>query len=322
LALQEKQNRNAMILCLNLNAAVDKTIVVSSFELNKIHRPESVIVLAGGKGCNVARALKTLGEKPVVCGWVGGFAGQFIETELRLEGIQTDFIYTDFESRACTSILDREKGRITEIYEKGDPVPPGKIDELRDHIRKTIGNYKAITLSGSMPQGVPSDFYADLIEIANKENVLTFLDSSGDALRQGIEAGPFLVKPNETEAKTLLGIGTADSFDPADAASVISAKYHVNVLLSLGANGAIAVKSGGMFKVKNPSVEAKSAVGSGDCMLGGLIYGLLNGLSFEESIRHGVAAGAANTLTVGAGQFKIEDFERLREQVHISNRAG
>jgi fructose-1-phosphate kinase PfkB-like protein len=88
-----------MILCLNLNAAIDKTIVVSSFELNKIHRPELVIALAGGKGCNVARALKTFREVPVVSGWVGGFAGQFIETGLRREGIQTDFVYIDFEWR-------------------------------------------------------------------------------------------------------------------------------------------------------------------------------------------------------------------------------
>src|SRR6266540_5894564 len=117
-----------MILCLNLNAAIDKTIVVSSFEVDKIHRPESVILLAGGKGCNVARALKTLGETPVVSGWVGGFAGQFIEKELQREDIQTDFIHTDFESRTCTSILDREKQTMTEFYELGENVPNEKVD--------------------------------------------------------------------------------------------------------------------------------------------------------------------------------------------------
>src|SRR5512145_1817250 len=103
-APQGKRTRQTMILCLNLNAAIDKTIVVSSFEIDRIHRPESVVALAGGKGCNVGRALKTLGGKPVVSGWVGGFAGQFIEAGLRREGIQTDFIHADFESRTCTSI--------------------------------------------------------------------------------------------------------------------------------------------------------------------------------------------------------------------------
>src|SRR5512133_1177565 len=126
-----------MILCLNLNAAIDKTIVVSSFEIDKIHRPESVTALAGGKGCNVARALKTLGDIPVVSGWVGGFAGQFIETELHRQGIQTDFIHTDFESRTCTSILDRKKQTMTEIYETGEAVPAEKTGELCAHVQRS-----------------------------------------------------------------------------------------------------------------------------------------------------------------------------------------
>ena len=309
-----------MILCLNLNAAIDKTIVVSSFEINKIHRPESVIALAGGKGCNVTRALKTLGEEPIVSGWVGGFAGQFIETELHREGMQTDFIYTDIESRTCTSILDRENETMTEIYERGETVPTEKVEELRDHIRKNIGKYKAVTLSGSLPPGVPSDFYADVIEIAKAAGVLTFLDSSGDALRGGVEAGPFFVKPNETEVKSLLDVNTSDSLDFVQAAVEVSTRYETNVVLSMGAKGAIVAKGYEVFDVKNPRVEAKSAVGSGDCMLAGLTYGVLHGFSFEESIVCGVAAGTANTLTIGAGQFKIGDFEKLRGQVHILRR--
>ena len=304
-----------MILCLNLNAAIDKTIIVSSFEIDKIHRPESVIALAGGKGCNVARALKTLGEEPVVSGWVGGFAGQFIEKELHQEGIQTDFIHTDFESRTCTSILDRENQTMTEIYEKGVAVPAEKVRELRDHIRKAIGNYKAVTLSGSLPPGVPPDFYADVIEIAKEAGVSTFLDSSGEALRRGVEAGPYFVKPNETEAKSLLDVRSNDSLDFVQAATEISTRYKTNVVLSMGAKGAVAAQGHNVFRVKSPTAEAKSAVGSGDCMLAGLTYGVLRRFPFEETIACGVAAGAANTLMIGAGQFKIEDFERLRSQL-------
>ena len=296
--------------------------MVSSFEINKIHRPESVIALAGGKGCNVARALKTLGETPVVSGWVGGFSGQYIENELHLEGMRTDFIHTDFESRTCTSILDHEKQTMTEIYEVGEAVPLEKINELRDHILTIIGKYKAVTLSGSLPPGVPIDFYADLIEIARKENVLTFLDTSGEALRKGLEAGPFFIKPNETEAKSLLGINSNDAFDSVHAAVGISTRYGTGVLLSMGADGAIAVKAEEIFRVKNPSVQAKSAVGSGDCMLAGLTHGFLQGLSFEEAVICGVAAGTANTLMMGAGQFKIEDYERLRDQIQGSDRVS
>jgi len=307
-----------MILCLNLNAAIDKTVVVSSFEINKIHRPESMVALAGGKGCNVARALQAFGEVPVVSGWVGGFAGQFIEGELHREGIQTDFIHTHFESRTCTSILDPEKQTLTEIYELGQPVPLAQVDELRDHIRAIIGNYQAVTLSGSLPPGVPADFYASVIEIAREANVLAFLDSSGDALRRGAEAMPFLIKPNEMEARSLVGAKPRSSMDVAQAAFELSARYKTNVLLSMGAAGAIAANGQDVFVVKSPTVEAKSAVGSGDCMLAGLTYGFLQGLSFQQAIIYGVAAGTANTLTIGAGHFQMDDFERLRKQVQIS----
>jgi len=277
-----------------------------------------MIALAGGKGCNVARGLKTLGETPVVSGWVGGYSGQFIEHELHREGIQTDFIHTDFESRTCISILDREKQTMTEIYEMGESVPLEKISELRDHLQKTIRKYKALTLSGSLPPGAPSDFYASAIKIAKEANVLTFLDSSGDALRKGAEAAPFFMKPNETEAKSLLGIELKSSIDFAQAAVEISVRYKTNVLLSMGAKGAIAANGQEVFIVKSPTVVAKSAVGSGDCMLAGLTYGFLQGSSFEQAIIYGVAAGAANTLTIGAGQFKIDDFERLHNEVQIS----
>jgi fructose-1-phosphate kinase PfkB-like protein len=116
-----------------------------------------------------------------------------------------------------------------------------------------------------------------------------------------------------------LRIGSSDTFDSAQAATEISTKYGTNVLLSLGADGAIAANAAETFRVKNPHVDAKSAVGSGDCMLGGLTHGFLQGLSFEESVVCGVAAGTANTLMMGAGQFKIEDYERLQGQVQ-SNR--
>ena len=93
-------------------------------------------------------------------GWVGGFAGQFIEKEFKREGIRINFIHTDFESRTCTSILDSEKQTLTEIYELGEPVPSEKVDELRDYVRAIVGNYEAVTFSGSLPAGVPVDFYA------------------------------------------------------------------------------------------------------------------------------------------------------------------
>ncbi|MBE2220586.1 MAG: 1-phosphofructokinase family hexose kinase [Anaerolineae bacterium] len=306
-----------MILCVNLNAAIDKTIVVDGFELGVIHRPEAVKSLAGGKGCNVARALHTFGEKPVVTGWVGGTAGQFIEKALQTEGIATDFVYTDFESRTCTSILDSRNQVLTEIYENGDPVPPEKVAEMVAHFREIVDDYEAVSLSGSLPPGVPQDMYAQLIEIAHEANVPAFLDSSKEALLQGVAAKPFLIKPNETEVAILAAQEPHTLAEFAAAAAVISNRYETIVVLSLGKNGAIAARGNEVVHVQNPQVEAISAVGSGDCMLGGLVYGFSKGLPFAEAVVQGVAAGTANTLIIGAGQFKMADFERVQATVKV-----
>ena len=308
-----------MILCTNLNAAIDKTVIVSPFQLGKIHRPDAVKAVPGGKGCNVARALKTLGESPVVTGWVGGSAGQFIEKGLHAEGIQTSFVWTDFESRTCLSILDDTNQLVTEIYEKGDPIPLQQVNAMRDHFRAIIGQYKAVTFSGSLPPGVPLNFYGDLIRIAHEANVLTFLDSSNQAaLAHGLEAKPFLVKPNEDEIAALLGKSLKSLTDYAQAAIALSQRYGSIVVLSLGAQGAIVAQDTKALHVQNPPVDAKSAVGSGDCMLAGLAYSFTRSLPFEEALKYGVAAGTANTLTVGAGTFTLDDFERIFSKITLA----
>ncbi len=309
-----------MILCLNLNAAIDKTIILNSFALDKIHRSEKVVALAGGKGCNVARALKKLGKSPVVSGWVGGFAGKYIEQELNREGILTDFVQTDFESRTCTSILDKSNHTMTEIYEKGELVPEEKIAELEAHFQKIVGDYEAITLSGSLPPGVPSDIYARLITIAHKAGIPAYLDSSKDALRDGIAARPFLVKPNENEISALMDEELGSSVrELAAATKAIASRYTSTLVLSLGERGALISDGQRVLQAQPPKVKALSAVGSGDSMLAGLVAGFSQGLSFEEAIKSGVAAGTANTLTLGAGQFSVGDFEEIRKQISLKS---
>ena len=304
-----------MILCLNLNAAIDKTIVVDTFALDKIHRSDKVVALAGGKGCNVARALKKMGKTPVVSGWVGGFAGQFIEQELNEEGIATDFIETGLESRTCTSILDQENQTMTEIYENGEMVSEEKVEEFVAHFTEIVGNYRAITFSGSLPPGAPCDIYARLIKIAHEVNIPTYLDSSKDALRDGIAAKPFLVKPNETEISALMDKATSSVQELATAIKAVSLKYTTTIALSLGKRGALITDGQRVLQAQPPKVEAISAVGSGDSMVAGLVAGFSEELSLEEAIKYGVAAGTANTLTLGAGQFSVGDFEGIRKEI-------
>jgi tagatose 6-phosphate kinase len=307
-----------MILCVNPNAAIDKTVVVNSFRLNEIQRPEQVLAFPGGKGCNVARALKRLGEAPVVSGWIGGFAGQFIETGLQNEGIGTAFIHTDFESRTCLSILDPVNNTLTELYEKGDPVPADKVEEFAAFFQAHVHEYAAVTFSGSLPPGVPLDFYRRMLDIARAAGVRAILDSSGEALRQGITAQPFLVKPNEQEFADLSGKELNDLADYADAAADLSARYQTTIAISLGAEGVIAAQRQEVWHVRPPQITIKSAVGSGDSTLAGITYGLTRGFAFVDAVKYGVAAGAANALTVGAGVFTLDDFERVLAGVIIT----
>ena len=306
-----------MILCVNPNAAIDKTVVVESFRLNEGHRPEQVIARAGGKGCNCARGLRRLGETPVVTGWVGGFAGQFIEAGLHGEGIQTDFVHTALESRTCLAIVDRQSNTVTEINEKGDAIPTDKVEELKAWFGANVARYAAVTLSGSLPPGVPAVFYAQLIDLAHAAGVLILLDTSGEALKRGLAARPFLAKPNRKEFAELIGREPATRDEFVQAAAEVAVRYGTWITLSLGADGAVATDGKEVLHAWPPQVVIKSAVGSGDCMLAGITYGLTHSLSFEQALVYGVAAGTANALSLGAGSFTLGEFDDVRARVTL-----
>ncbi len=306
-----------MILCINANAAIDKTVIVRGFHLNDIQRPEQVLAIPGGKGINVARGLKRLGEDPVVSGWVGGYAGQFIEDGLKGEGIQTAFVHTAQESRTCLSILDPEQNTLTELYEKGEPIPAEKIHEFKRQFETTVDQYAAVTFSGSLPPGVPPDFYAELLELARAAGVPALLDSSGEPLRQGLAGHPILVKPNRRELSELVGRELPSLNHIYAAAIDLAVMRHTNVVVSLGGEGALVTNGSLALHIQPPEITIKSAVGSGDCLLAGITYGVVHNLSIEEGVKYGVAAGTANALTVGAGNFAMDDFNAILPQVTV-----
>ncbi len=312
-----------MILCVNLNAAIDKTAVVPDFHLNGIHRPEKVIAFAGGKGCNVARAIRSLGGQSVVTGWVGGHAGRFIEENARSEGIATAFVHTQSESRTCLSILDPVNRTLTELYEPGNTVAPAEIVEWVDWFRRQISQYAAVTFSGSLPPGAPADCYARLIEIANTARVPTLLDSSGEALVLGMKARPALAKVNKTEFEELVGQRIETIEECEREALACSQQHATTVVISLGARGAVCARQNEVIRAQPPPVKVASAVGSGDSLLAGLALGIVQSLSLEEALRQGVAAGTANAMTIGAGIFAAEDYRQvLQDTVVLHIEAG
>ena len=309
-----------MFLCINANAAIDKTLIVPGFTLDRIQRPERVVLLAGGKGINVARGLQTLGETAVVSGWAGGFAGQFIAAGLADEGIHAEFCWCEFKSRTCLSIIDPQGDTLTELYENGEAVPAPKIDELKTIFARLVTGAEFVTLSGSLSPGVPMDFYADLLQMAHAAGVPAALDCSGPALRQGLERGlPALIKPNRAEFQTLAAGPLRGLAEFSAAARQIAARYNTLVVLSLGAEGALAVQSGQAWHARPPHIQAASAVGSGDTLLAGVVQGLARGAPLPDALRQGVAAGTANALTVGAGRFTRQAYEHVLADVKIES---
>lgn len=308
-----------MILCVNLNTAIDKTLVVDNFQLNGIYRPREVLALPGGKGCNVARVLKALGSQPVVTGWVGGHAGRFIDDGLRAEGIQTAFAASALESRECISILDPVNGTVSEVYENGRPVAEAELEQFMAIFRASLPRCEAVTLSGSVPPGVPRDIYAQLITLANEAGVRILLDSSGDTLRLGIAGRPFLVKPNEDELAALLGapVEALSVEHVAAVAQDVAHRYTTSVVVSLGAQGAVAAHDGRAYHARPPQIDIVSAVGSGDSMLAGLVHALVQRQPFEDALRLGVAAGAANALVLGAGRVRHADIMAILPRVQV-----
>ncbi len=306
-----------MYLCVNANAAIDKTVVVRRFELNRIHRPERVILLPGGKGINVARSLHTLDEKAAVTGWAGGFAGQFIAARLVEEGIRAEFAWCNFESRSCMSVVDPEGGTLTELYETGEPVPPAQVDELKLLFTHLLAQVEFVTISGSLPLGVPASFYAELVLLARQAGVPAALDCSGEALRLGLEACPALVKPNQAEFQSLVGRPLAGLGALTAAARETARRCGSLIVLSLGVDGAIAVRGEEAWHAIPPKVKIASAVGSGDALLAGVVQGLGHGMALPDALRRGVAAGTANALSVGAAQFTRTEFEKVLPGVEV-----
>ena len=315
-----------MILCVNPNAAVDKTVMVENFRLNAIHRPSFELALPGGKGCNVARAAKTLGQQPVVTGWVGGNAGRFIEEGLQAEGILTAFVHTSVESRDCLSILDPVNGTMTEIYEKGRPVSPEELQSFYESFQAWLPKVEMVTLSGSLPPGVPVCFYGELIGMARRAGVRTILDSSGEPLRCGLEgASPDVLKCNRAELSGLVGQPLESLEDVRRVIRELSGRLGASVVITLGGTGAVAAERAEMRpRAAAPGWPRRRALKWSARWVRAIASwqgwppGCWQGSRLRNALRLAVAAGSANALEIGAGRLRQADVDVLLGQVRVA----
>jgi 1-phosphofructokinase family hexose kinase len=313
-----------MIITVTLNAAIDKTLAVPNFQLGRRHRAVEQTAMAGGKGVNVARTLKALGQPVIATGVAGGPTGTRIIEHLTEEAILNDFVRIREESRTSTAVVDPTSGEQTEINERGPKVTDAELELFVDKLLYLAKGAGVCVFAGSLPRGVDPDLYGRLVEELRKLDVTTVLDSEGEPLRLGTRAGPSVVSPNELEAEELVGNEFADDEDRS---------LGMRQILELGAreacmtlpDGCLALLSGSrdpggpltLYRATFEPLEPVSSVGSGDAFLAGYVAARYAGRPAEECLRFGVACGAESTQHFGAGVIDPREVERLAGEVSV-----
>jgi 1-phosphofructokinase family hexose kinase len=310
-----------VIVTVTMNAAIDRTLTVPNFQRGQRHRATEGLTLAGGKGINIARALKHLGVPVVATGLAGGRTGTRIIEELTAEAILNDFVRIEDESRTSTAIVDPTGGSYTEVNEWGPHVSPDELEILLEKLAYLSRGADYVIFAGSLPRGMGDGFYAEAVRELKRRGVLTVLDSEGEPLRLGTQAEPFLVSPNEREAEALVGQEFNDDDDFLTGLETVAELGARNVLITRE-SGCWALlrteREPKRYRALAPRVDPISAVGSGDVLLAGFVAARLEGRSDEEALRAAVAAGAASTLELGAGRFSPRESGRLVAGVEVA----
>ena len=308
-----------MIVTVTLNAALDRTLTVPNFQQGHRHRASQGLTLAGGKGMNVARALKRLDVPVVATGLAGGRTGTRIVEELTSEAILNDFVRIVDESRTSTAVVDPMGSSFTEINEWGPHVEPEELEMLREKLRYLSRGAEAVVFAGSLPRGVNESFYADAIRELNRAGVRTVLDAEGEPLRLGLEAEPTLVAPNQHEAEALVGQELEEEDFPMalDSIAELGART-VLITLETGCYGLTREeRPPRRVHAVAPRLEPVSTVGAGDVLTAAFLAGRLEERSFDDALRFAVAAASASTLEVGAGRFEPREANRLAARVDV-----
>ena len=290
-----------MITTITLNPAVDKLYLVDGITEGTVMRVQQVLNTAGGKGLNVSRVARQLGQEVTALSFAGGENGDFLIRELEDSGISCNFVPVSGQTRCCINIRDSRTGRHTEFLEPGQPVAEEAFQALLRRYEAVLPQTKVVTISGSTPKGTPDNFYATLIQMAHRAGVPVILDTSGTTLSRALAAKPTMIKPNREELAALAGI------DPDNTAAILRFARQLcrdgigQVVVSLGSEGAILVTESFALRGIAPKVEAVNTVGCGDSMVAGFAVAMARGLCPEDALRLAMACGAANATDLRTG---------------------
>lgn len=302
-----------MIVTVTLNPALDLTYAVDDLVPHGTHRVAAVSERPGGKGLNVARVLHALGEPVRATGLLGGATGDRVAELLRAEGVPAGFVRIAGETRRTVAVVDGADA--TGFWEPGPTVTADEWSLFVDEFRELLGPATVVTLSGSLPPGVPLDAYASLIALARAAGVPAVLDASGPALRHGLLAGPALAKPNAAELAALTpGLAPGPLADPGAAAVVAAVRALAvgPVVVSRGAAGLIAVAPDEVWECAPPEPLDGNPTGAGDACVAALSRGLRDRTAWPELLADAVALGAAAVAAPVAGAFDPTVYRRMR----------
>jgi 1-phosphofructokinase family hexose kinase len=310
-----------MLVCISANPAIDRRMRLEHIAVGEINRALSAEPFPGGKAAHVAMVAKVLGIDVMWVGFLGGAAGEQCESGLSAFGVPLTVIRTQSETRANLELVSAD-GKVTEILEPGGAVTEGEVERLLTTCRDLFAESERgtqVALSGSLPPGAPPDLYAELIRLAHHYGCRTLLDTSGDALRHGLDAAPDFVKPNRNEASAFANYSIDNATSAAEAMQKFFAAGAKSVAISLGADGMIWQRSAAedLF-VSQPSPIANcSPVGCGDAALAGFAVAHERGLSDEDTLRLATACGSANCLADAPGRIDCDDVSRLAQEIEM-----
>lgn len=306
-----------MILTLTLNPAVDVSLTTDRIIYDDRSYINSETYQAGGKGINAARAILDFGWTDVeALAPFGGVMGERFARLVREVDLPVTLVPVQGETRRNVAVID-EEGLTLKLDQRGNPLTAKELEKIEECLLQKLPAARWLSLNGSLPPGVPDDYYAKLISLARQHGVRTLVDTSGAALAPALAAGPTLAKPNRPEAERLLGRGLLGERASLSAAEEILARGPEHVILSLGGHGAIAVWGKRRLHAIPPDIESGSPIGAGD-VLGAVTVGALRrGDSFEEAFLWGVAAATVAASLPGLGTGPMEEVAKMRERIEV-----
>lgn len=306
-----------MILSICPNPSIDCTIELDALNVGKLNRTRNKIETYSGKALNVAKGIARLGEKSVATGFMFEDHAKLFEHVLEKEGVEHKFIYNKGSARVNYKIIDK-RSMLTEINDRGESVGKDKQKELISLVKDLSLDSDIVVMSGSLPKGVEAEFYGEVLKVVPsraKIIVDTEKDNMNAVLNSGVKV--FMVKPNLTELESFSGGTLSDTIDMIRASRKYIDKGVENVMVSLGADGALLTDGTRHFYCKSASVAVNSTVGAGDSMVAAACVGLYNGVSRDGVLKMSVAAGTAAITTSGTNLFYKDKFDEIYNKIYV-----